>query len=159
MRSRVPTLAEVWGTDGTVRMEEPREETEREALLFGRMLAKGTGLRVERGWRRTGVSFIISLPGRTRIFIDCCHPCTLAASEWQRDAKRQAKKKERASDVEEEKENRKGRDIWARSRARGSFHTFLQSLFLLSSWKELIFMSVLERTLTSHERSTQPHTI
>lgn len=46
----------------------------------------------------------------------------------------------------------RARDIWARSRARGSFHTFLQSLFLLSSWKELIFMSVLERTLVSRER-------
>lgn len=34
--------------------------------------------------------------------------------------------------------------------ARGSFHTFLQSLSSLSSWKELIFMSVLERTFCTH---------
>ena len=84
------------------------------------------------------------------------HPCSVGMTEGCKETSK--KKKERASDVEEEKENRKGRDIWARSRARGSFHTFLQSLFLLSSWQELIFMSVLERTLASHERSTQPHT-
>lgn len=130
-------------------MEEPREETEREALLFGRKPpAKGAGCASRRGWRQTGVSFIIPLPERTRIFIDYRHPCSVGMTE--RCKERSKKRNGRAT----EEENGKSRDIWARGRARGSFHTFLQSLFLLSSWKELIFMSVLEHIHTYLHRAS-----
>lgn len=123
-------------------MKEPREETE---LFFS--VGHWWKARVGDGANEGVVHHFIAGANENIHRLPPFSPsplCTLAASEWQRDAKRGVKRKKT--------DERGSHDIWACSRARGSFHTFLQSLFLLSSWKDLIFMSVLERILsrTSH---------
>ena len=92
-------------------MEEPREETEREALRVGRMLAKGTGVRVEGVTSDGGVvhHFIAGANENIHRLLPPLHPCSVGMTEGCKETSK--KKKERASDVEEEKENRKGRDI------------------------------------------------
>lgn len=88
-------------------MEEPREETEREPLLFGRTPAKGARvastmllvLVTVGGGSGTGVSFIISLPERARIFIDCrhpLHPCNVGRTE-----RRKERRSKKANELEE----------------------------------------------------------
>jgi len=86
--------------------------------------------------RRGGVSFIISLPG-TGIFIDC-RPVPPPAPPLQHrndGGMRRGEEKgtgDRAGRSEERKQRARERVvIYERAvRARGSFHTFLQSLFL-----------------------------
>lgn len=90
-----------------------------------------------------GVSSIISLRRQARIFIDyTSHPQRHPSSEKEPRWMKKGRESERERKVE-------GVMIYDTA-ARGSFHTFLQSLSSLSSWKELIFMSVLERTFCTH---------
>lgn len=90
-----------------------------------------------------GVSSIISLRRQARIFIDyTSHPQRHPSSEKEPRWMKKGRESERERKVE-------GVVIYDTA-ARGSFHTFLQSLSSLSSWKELIFMSVLERTFCTH---------
>lgn len=92
-----------------------------------------------------GVSSIISLRRQARIFIDyTSHPLKTASLIGKRTTVDEERKKER------ERERKVEGVVIYDTAARGSFHTFLQSLSSLSSWKELIFMSVLERTFCTH---------
>lgn len=92
-----------------------------------------------------GVSSIISLRRQARIFIDyTSHPLKTASLIGKRTTVDEERKRER------ERERKVEGVVIYDTAARGSFHTFLQSLSSLSSWKELIFMSVLERTFCTH---------
>lgn len=112
---------------------------------WGRLVFRGDTLEkrrlcIEWGWR---VSSIISLRRQARIFIDyTSHPQRHPSSEKEPRWMKKGRESERERKVE-------GVVIYDTA-ARGSFHTFLQSLSSLSSWKELIFMSVLERTFCTH---------
>lgn len=114
---------------------------------WGRLVFRGDTLEkrrlcIEWGWR---VSSIISLRRQARIFIDyTSHPLKTASLIGKRTTVDEERKKER------ERERKVEGVVIYDTAARGSFHTFLQSLSSLSSWKELIFMSVLERTFCTH---------
>lgn len=95
------------------------------------------------------VSFIISLRRQGGIFIDYKFSDPMAAQ------KRGWEGQKRGKSAKGQKEG----VVIYEGPARGSFHTFLQSSSSLSSWKELIFMSVLERTLGTHTaRATNVYT-
>lgn len=121
-----------------------QEESNREGTSFTR---RKTSMH-RRGWR---VSFIISLRRQAGIFIDYKFP-----SPWSlHSIPHRGRERERVGaggETERERESREGVVIYE-GPARGSFHTFLQSLSSLSSWKELIFMPVLERTFVTHRYS------
>lgn len=114
---------------------------------WGRLVFRGDTLEkrrlcIEWGWR---VSSIISLRRQARIFIDyTSHPLKTASLIGKRTTVDEERKRER------ERERKVEGVVIYDTAARGSFHTFLQSLSSLSSWKELIFMSVLERTFCTH---------
>lgn len=96
-----------------------------------------------------GVSSIISLRRQARIFIDyTSHPLKTASLIGKRTTVDEERKREQ--ERERERERKVEGVVIYDTAARGSFHTFLQSLSSLSSWKELIFMSVLERTFCTH---------
>lgn len=92
-------------------MEEPREETEREALLFGRTPAKGAGYASRRGDGGRGRIVHHFIAGTNENIHRLPPPLHLCSVEMTERCKEVKKKKKGADERRKKRENGKGHDI------------------------------------------------